>query len=148
LRLAREHHFPAPEMMALSAVGAGYAMLGRTREGIRALEQSLAMAQQLGFHSFKSNTYCALAQAYLDAGEIDPALARCAEGLRFSSDTGERKLEGELHRVLGDALAARERFDEAEAELRTSLTLSEEHGTLALLPRARLSLARLPARRG
>ena len=145
LRIARENRFAAMEMMAGSVVGSGQLYQGRINEAIRSLEEALSLSRKLGYHSFRSNTYCALAEAHLEDGAIDRAAELCAEGLRFSAETGERKLDPELHRLSADSSND---LDAVERHLRTSLALSEQFGTRVLVPRAQLSLGRLQARRG
>jgi tetratricopeptide (TPR) repeat protein len=148
-RLAEENHFPGPAMMSAYSMGVGHTLLGRPAEGIVCLERGLAMSERLGYPTFRSQAYAGLAQARLDTGDVERAIEACERGLAFSRETGERRLDAELHRVYADALVSRapRDLDAAERHLTESLALTSAQGAVVFAARAGRSLERVRALR-
>ena len=84
-----------------------------------------------------------LMEAHRDAGQVEEGLAVAAEALEFVTETGEREVEVEMHRLRADLLLARSRPDEAEAEagFRRALDIAREQSAKSLELRAATGLA-------
>jgi predicted ATPase len=84
-----------------------------------------------------------LAEMYGLAGQVDAGLAAAKEGLTAASDTGERIMEAELHRLKAELLRMQGREDHAETELQRALTIARAQQARLWELRTTLSLARL-----
>jgi tetratricopeptide (TPR) repeat protein len=87
---------------------------------------------------------------YLLEGRLADAARNAQEGLAAARQRGQRGVEGQLLRLLGDIAAHPDRVevDTAEAHYRQALALAEELGLRPLLAHCHLGLGKLYRRTG
>jgi tetratricopeptide (TPR) repeat protein len=124
------------------------AKLGQRDEGIAALRSSLATLQLMGTRTIYGYYLTYLAEALLDAGDVDGGLAVVAEGLALCAQDLGRVHEPELLRLEGELLDARGDGAAAEERLRRAHDQARAGGALVWQLRSALGLARRLARRG
>jgi hypothetical protein len=92
----------------------------------------------------------ALGGAYLLDGRLADATRIAQDGLAAARQRGERGVEGQLLRLLGDIAAHPDRFevDTAEAHYRQALALAEALGLRPLMAHCHLGLGALSRRAG
>ena len=100
-RMAHEARLPGPEMFGISSMGIGSVLCGRVNDGIALLENYLARADALKYVAYRSDAVYGLALGYLAQGNSSRVIETCQVGLQ-AAVAGERKLEAEFHRVLGE----------------------------------------------
>ena len=108
-------------------------------------EQGFADFTALGAKLLVPQMCAAMARICALAGAIDKGLARVAEGLAMSRQTGERFVDSELLRMRGELALLRDDGgkDSAKADFRQAMDFSESQEIKALTLRAAASLARL-----
>ncbi len=138
-----EHSLPAIRAIGEIARGRVQAAAGESAEGIAAMHRGIEAYAATGQRIALPSTLAALAAALLEAGEADRAREVIAEAQDLVESTGERRLapelyrlEGEMRRMRGDAVAA-------ERSLRRAVELANAEGARWLGLRATTGLARL-----
>ncbi|MEH2534478.1 class 3 adenylate cyclase/predicted ATPase [Bradyrhizobium sp. AZCC 1588] len=154
---AREHaeaaiavcaeHGIAPHLAAAASVLRGWAIAvrGQAVEGIAEIRDGLAAVQPTGVRIRRPFYLALLAEASARAGEIEQGLTALAEAVAAVEETGERRWEAEIYRLIGELTVARPGGDrtEAEAYFRRALDVAGRQSAKALELRATTSLARL-----
>src|SRR4030095_10515277 len=133
------------------ALGAVYHGTGRRAEGVALMEDAArGLAERSVRWSRWPGRVGALGGAYLLDGRVAGATRIAEEGLEAARQRGERGVEGQLLRLLGDIASHPDRFevDTAEAHYRQALALAEELGQRPLMARCNLGLGKLYPRTG
>jgi class 3 adenylate cyclase/predicted ATPase len=133
----------------ISRVLRGWAMqrLGRREGAVAEILGGIDGWRESGARALVPHLTFLLADALMQEGRRDEALAATDEALHIVDETGERVSEAELHRLRGSQLAER---DEAAsvAALRTALDVAEAQGARGWELRAATSLAQALKRQG
>ena len=132
------------------ALGAAYHGTGRRAEGVALMEDAArGVAERTGVVGWAGRVG-ALGGAYLLDGRLADATRIAQDGLAAARQRGEREVEGQLLRLLGDIAAHPDRFeaDTAEAHYRQALALAEELGLRPLIAHCHLGLGVLYRRAG
>jgi len=122
------------------------AEIGKTDEGIGQIHAALEARLADHYLCGMSDMLWDLAVAYLKARRPDPGLKAASLGLSLLHYTGERSLEAELHRVMGDLHRLRAEPDDeylAEARYRSAIAIARKQETKLYELRATAGLARL-----
>jgi tetratricopeptide (TPR) repeat protein len=133
------------------ALGAAYHGTGRRAEGVALMEDA---ARGLVGRTVRVVRWAgrvgALGGAYLLDGRLADATRIAREGLAAARQRGEREVEGQVLRLLGDIAAHPDRFesDTAEAHYRQALALAEELGLRPLVAHCHLGHGNLCRRTG
>ena len=133
------------------ALGAAYHGTGRRAEGVALMEDAArGFAERNVRWSGWAGRVGALGGAYLLDGRLADATRIAQDGLAAARQRGERGVEGQLLRLLGDIAAHPDRFevDTAEAHYRQALALAEELGLRPLVAHCHLGLGKLYRRTG
>ena len=133
------------------ALGAAYHGTGRRAEGVALMEDAArGFAGRTGGRSRWTGRVGALGGAHLLDGRLADATRIAQEGLAAARQRGERGVEGQLLRLLGDIAAHPDRFEAetAEAHYRQALALAEELGLRPLMAHCHLGLGTLYRRAG
>jgi len=132
-------------------LGAAYHGTGRRTEGVALMEDAARglAGRTMGFGGWPGRVG-ALGGAYLLDGRLADASRIARDGLAAARQRGERGVEGQLLRLLGDIAAHPDRFevDTAEAHYRQALALAEALGLRPLLAHCHLGLGVLYRRAG
>jgi len=129
--------------------GRAHTLAGDPARGRVLLEESLALAQQIGTKFYLSGLKTALATCLTALG--DPAApALCREAIQIAEETDDRFFGALAHRALAEAacLATPPDFPRAERAIEEAIRLQHEIGARPELARSYLSYARLLARAG
>jgi class 3 adenylate cyclase/tetratricopeptide (TPR) repeat protein len=133
------------------ALGASYFGTGRRTEGLALMEDAArGFAERNQRWSLSAGRVGALGRAYLFDGRPTDATLIAQKGLAAARQRGERAVEGQLLRLLGDIAAHPDRFevDTAEAHYRQALALAESLGMRPLVAHCHLGLGKLYRRTG
>jgi tetratricopeptide (TPR) repeat protein len=133
------------------ALGAAYHGTGRRAEGVALMEDAArGVAEQTSRWSWWAGRVGSLGGAYLLEGRLADATRIAQEGLAAARQLGEREVEGQLLRLLGDIAAHPDRFevDTAEAHYRQALALAEALGLRPLMAHCHRGLGVLYRRAG
>jgi class 3 adenylate cyclase/tetratricopeptide (TPR) repeat protein len=133
------------------ALGAAYHGTGRGPEGVALMENAArGFAEQNVRVPRWAGRVGALGGAYLLDGRLADATRIAQDGLAEARQRGERGVEGQLLRLLGDIAAHPDRFeaDTAEAHYRLGLALAEAMGLRPLLAHCHFGLGKLHRRCG
>ncbi|HTE65701.1 MAG TPA: tetratricopeptide repeat protein, partial [Candidatus Binatia bacterium] len=151
LDLCRTREVPWLLHFFAGALGAAYHGTGRGAEGIALMEDAArGIAEQGVMWSCWAGRVGALGGAYLLDGRLADATRIAQDGLAEARQRGERGVEGQLLRLLGDIAAHPDRveFDAAEAHYRRALALADELGMRPLVAHCHLGLGKLSRRTG
>ncbi len=118
-----------------SLLGLALVRLGAGLDGLRLLEDSVAMSRQLGVNAYLAAWTVNLAEGQLAAGQHERALATAREALRLAEQTGERGHEAHALWLLGGIQGTPETYEKA-------LGLALELGMLPLAAQTRLDFGR------
>ena len=152
IELCREQGFAYFGAVVSAFEGSNLTLLGRTQEGIKMIEDSIATLRAIGSELLFSVIFGHLAQAHLALGRFDDGLAAVAEGLAIVDRNEEHWGEPELHRLKGELLAARHHaqsdssgadLDQAEASYRLAIATAQSLQARSYELRAATSLVRL-----
>jgi len=128
ITICDEHGIAQERVWAMANHGWALAHLGRTEEGIREIEASIAV--QRSRHAELNLTYAMrqLAEAHLVAGTYVQARDIAREGLKISERHGEVASKVELYRIMGESARSLAKTGEIEAatHTRSGSTLSPE----------------------
>ncbi|CQD24774.1 putative ATPase [Mycobacterium lentiflavum] len=110
---------------ALNNYGSALRMLGDFDGAVRVYEQAIEINQARGDVAALSLSRCNIANVYFDQGRVDDAFEVYWQDVRISRESEPPHLSNEAGTLnnIGAALAKRERFEEAVAPLRQSLTI-------------------------
>jgi class 3 adenylate cyclase/predicted ATPase len=140
-------HGIAPHLEAAGSILRGWAIAvrGQAVEGIAEVRGGLAAVQPTGVRIRRPFYLALLAEASAWAGEVEQGLIALAEAAAAVEETGERRWEAEIYRLIGELTLARRGGDgtEAEACFRRALDVAGRQSAKALELRATASLARL-----
>jgi predicted ATPase len=115
---------------------------GRPEDGIAMMEEGLVPYRRSGQPLYMPWSLLLLARLSLAAGRTDVARTALAETLSISEATGQRVMDAELHRLLGElALAEGAGHADAEPHFARALDIARRQGSEALEHRAAASLA-------
>jgi tetratricopeptide (TPR) repeat protein len=133
----------------LNNLGGLSLLLGKPHEAIEQLKASFAVAVEVDSQADAGQAVNGLATVHLRLGEWEAAEENAREALRLL-DGREDFLDeiGQAHIVLGRSLLERERFDEAEHELRAADATFEQLSSISHRAGAWVALGDLAARRG
>lgn len=144
----------AGHRLGLNQAGAriarGRAMVhhGHAKAGIREMQQGLAEWQATGTRAWASMHLGMLADAYLEAGQLEQAQGALDEAFMAVQQSGERMVEAELHRLQGELLLAQAEEEEAEACFRQAIEVARRQQAKSWELRATMSLCRLWQQQG
>jgi class 3 adenylate cyclase/tetratricopeptide (TPR) repeat protein len=133
------------------ALGAAYRGVGRRAEGVALMEDAArGVAERHQRLSGWAGRAGALGGAYLLDGRLVDATRIAQEGLAAARQRGEREVEGQVLRLLGDIAAHPDGFDadSGEDHYRQALALAEPLGLRPLLAHCHLGLGKLYRRTG
>ena len=133
------------------ALGAAYHGTGRRAEGVALMEDAArGFAGRPVALAGWGGRVGALGGAYLLDGRLADATLIAQDGLAAARQRGERGVEGQFLRLLGDIAAHPYRFEveTAEAHYHQALALAEELGLRPLLAHCHLGLGKLSRRGG
>jgi len=150
IAIGSEHGFPYWVGVGTFMKAIALAKLGRLEEGIAGMSATREALRIAGAVMGSGSMLTNLIEAHRDAGQVEEGLAVVAEALVFVTETGEREVEVEMHRLRADLLLVRSPPDEAEAEAgyRRALDLAREQSAKLLELRVATGLARLWRRQG
>ena len=145
LAMCEAQDFAFLGMVITTLRGARLAQRGRVEQGISDLERGISAHLSSGVHFALPVFFHHLAEAYLSIGRTEDGLAAIADGLVQSQNSGDRRVDAELHRVRGELLLAAPRPDTGQAEscFLRSLDIARTQAAKSLELRAATSLARL-----
>ena len=150
LALCDEHKLPQPRATGLMFLGWALARTGEVADGVRRLEEGLAVWNRLGARSYLPRGHCLLAEARLLEERYGDGLEQVARALAVAAETGEQWCAARLHQLRAElVLQAHGRNDEAvETSLRAAIDIARSQGARGWELRAATLLARLLAERG
>ena len=152
LGLCRTREIPSLLPDFAGALGAAYHGIGRRAEGVVLMEDAARgfASQTVRMAAGWAGRVGALGGAYLLDGRLADATRIAQDGLAAARQRGERGVEGQLLRLLGDIAAHpdRLRVDTAEAHYRQAQALAEELGLRPLLAHCHLAFGKLYQRAG
>lgn len=145
---ARTHVHPF--WSAIADILAGWA---RVRLGEKSMEQISAGIDAFRATGARNNLpydLALLAEAQAGTGDHASAIATLDEAIEVYEDTGERRLEAEIHRLRAESTAAisGEWTEAAIEELERAADVARQHGSLSLELRVAMSLSKALASRG
>jgi class 3 adenylate cyclase/tetratricopeptide (TPR) repeat protein len=132
------------------ALGAAYHRMGRRSEGVALMEDAARGLVERTVYPWWAGRVGALGGAYLLDARLADATRIAEDGLATARQWGEREVEGQLLRLLGDIAAHPDRFDAdaAEAHYRDAMLLAQELGLSPLIAHCHLGLGTLYRRTG
>jgi predicted ATPase/class 3 adenylate cyclase len=152
ITLSNEHGFIQPSSVGMIRRGWALAQQGAVAEGIRQLQQGLAILRDVGQELPLSHHLALLAEAYRQGGQVEAGLHALAKAFAHLDNTGERYYEAELHRLKGEFLLAQtgKRCREREAEecFHQALDIARRQQAKSLELRASMSLSHLWQQQG
>jgi len=142
--ISREHDFPL--VCAWSDVLLGWAAThrGQGADGIDRMRRGIAAATAIGARLLEALHLGLVAEAVAFEGEVEDGLAELDQALARSTESGEKWVDAELHRLRGDLMCRLPRPDPdaAERSFAAALSIAREQGTKGFELRAATSLAR------
>ena len=121
---------------------------GLVEAGLEEMQRGLAEWEATGTRVWRSLHLGLLADAWLEAGDVERAQETLEEAFKFVEETGERMMEAELHRLQGDTLLAEGDDALAEHHYRQAVDVARAQQARSWELRATTRLARLLATRG
>lgn len=146
--LGREHRLP--QWLAQTSRCQGFALvgLGQPEQGIAQLRGGLTAWKATGSRVLGTQWLGFLAEAHLQAGEFDDALAALDQAAETAGATGECHYQAELHRLRGGVLAKTGDDAEAASWWQQAIDTARSQQAKSLELRAATSLARLWSEQG
>jgi class 3 adenylate cyclase/tetratricopeptide (TPR) repeat protein len=147
LDLCRTWQFANHSSMTAAALGAAYALAGRTDEALPLAAGAVEEFRRVQVHYWPATILLCAGRAYLSAGRIDEAASHAREALAL---TRRLKARGnEAHALcLSANVASSGDVEEAKAYYSQALTLAEPRGMRPLIAHCHLGLGKLHRRRG
>jgi len=141
--LGREHRLP--QWLAQTSMCQGFALvgLGQPEQGIAQLRAGLAAWKATGSRVLGTQWLGFLAEAQLQAGQLEGALAALDRAAETAAAIGERHYQAELYRLKGLVLAERGDAAEAASWFCQAIDTARSQQAKSLELRAATSLARL-----
>ncbi|WP_395707928.1 AAA family ATPase [Reyranella sp.] len=146
LEMAESHQFPQFAAISRIALGRAQAGLGSTSEGIDHISRGLGAMTATGSRVAMTRYVAWLAEAHALKGDPTQAMQAIERALTINPE--ELFFQPELVRLRGEFWAMMDRFDHAEADFRTAITIASRMDAVCLHLRAAVSLHRLLVRRG
>jgi predicted ATPase len=142
IALASEH--PLPQWLAEAVICRGFALvgLGQAVDGIAQLRAGLAGWNGTGCHLFDAQWLGFIAEAHLQAGDLDDALTALDQA-ETAATAGECHYRAELYRLRGTVLANTGAPAAAASWLHRAIDTARSQQARSLELRAATSLARL-----
>jgi predicted ATPase len=122
--------------------------LGKQAEGIARIRTGLADWNRTGARLSETQWLGLIAEAHLQAGQLDDARGALDEAAETTAATGERYYQAELYRLRGAVLAEIGEDAGAASWFRRAIDTARSHEAKSLELRAATSLARLWAEQG
>ncbi len=150
LELCRTREVPLRLHDFAAALGAAYYRTGRRAEGVVLMEDAARGFAERTVVPWWAGRVGALGGAYLLDGRLADATRIAQDGLAAARQRGEREVESQLLRLLGDIAAHPDRFDVdgAEVHYREALALAKALGQRPLMAHCHLGLGKLHRRTG
>jgi class 3 adenylate cyclase/predicted ATPase len=146
IAVCAEHRI-APHLGAAGSILRGWAIAlrGQAVEGIAEIRDGLAAVQPTGVRIRRPYYLALLAEALAWAGEFEQGLTALSEAAAAVEETGERRWEAEIYRLIGELTMARRAGDRTEAAacFRRAIDVAGRQSAKALELRATTSLAQL-----
>jgi predicted ATPase len=143
IEIANEHHLPMRLGFGTMGRGAALIGLGLQAEGIAQIRAGLANWNATGARLMEPQWFGFIAEAHLQAGQLDEARSALDRAAAAVEATGECSYQAELHRLRGAVLTRAGEFAEAAAWLRRAIDTAQGQRAKSLELRAATSLARL-----
>jgi adenylate cyclase len=149
LTLATERGLSFGIGLSRMMVGDALVYTGRLAEGVAQVERAQQENVRVGMHR-SSGLELIATKALWRAGRVADALQLVENALRRNGETGEKVLEAEFHRLLGELLLTENNRhnDEADRAFRTAIDVARQQCAKSLELRGTTSLARLLAKQG
>jgi predicted ATPase len=141
--LCRECELRQEGEWSRSFQGSAMASLGRLREGIDLLKDTLSAQQSMGAGLVRPTFLALLADALRRGGRFEEGLEVAAEGLAHAERTYQGGYVAELHRVRGQLLRLAGNEAAAEDALRTAIDYARRQQAKSFELRASTALAKL-----
>jgi class 3 adenylate cyclase/predicted ATPase len=150
LNLSTAQGFPYWSAWASILGGAAEAARGLNQSALEKIGQGIAIHRMVGAGLGEPFYHIVLANALVQAGQIEKALDTVEQAIEVVERTGERCFAAELGRMKGELRLALHGQDDpvAEAEFLAARELAREQGARSLELRATISLHRLRERQG
>ncbi|MEA2195721.1 MAG: hypothetical protein QOG42_2400, partial [Solirubrobacteraceae bacterium] len=145
-RQVKEHKIVFWALWTDNFTGFAKARAGDAREGIRMMEHSLEIFDDMKYTYYRSYRLGLIARAYAMAGDLEGAFRSVAKGIDFAQESGERVLLSDLIRLSGDLHLSRSgasATEVAESLFVKALALAQAQASKLHEIRAATSLARL-----
>ena len=143
-----EHHLSQWLAEGTMCGGSALVGLGQQIEGLAQLYTGLAGSNEIGARVLDTQWLAFIAEAHLQAGQFDEALAALNRGTETAAATGEGYYLAELYRLRGIVLAKTGEEAEATSWFHRALDAARSQQAKSLELRAATSLARLWAKQG
>ena len=150
LQLVQEAHLRLLAPKVTAALGAAYALIGRTAEALLLLHQAMTQGVAMGYLWDHALRTVWLGEAYLRAGHADEASTQAQRALEFARTHQQRGYEAYALRLLGESTAQREppEATQAATHYQHALALAEELGLRPLAAHCHRGLGILYATTG
>jgi tetratricopeptide (TPR) repeat protein len=150
LEACRKKHLTVWLPIPLSLLGLAFVRLGHVHEGLRLLEDGVALSRELGIRAYLAAWLVNLAEGLLADAQYERAHETARQALDMARAHGERGHEAQALHVLGDIAARGVPPDPVEARARyeDALRLAGELGLRPLVAACLMSLGALEARLG
>lgn len=148
LKSARAHVHPF--WSAIGDILAGWAKVKLGDRSCAQIASGIEAFRATGARNNLPYDLALLAEAQAGTGDHDRAIETLDEAVKVYEDTGERRLEAEIHRLRAESVRAKEGAwnDVAENWLLRAVEVAQKHGSRSLELRATLNLAVSLADRG
>jgi predicted ATPase len=144
LTLSEEHGLTLPRAFALAYLGWAIGQTKDAAQGIRFLEEALAVFEGLGLRSNLCLAICLFAETYLKGGRYESAMDQVNRAITTSSETGDRWCLPLIYMTRARLLhQSNANADAAEASLRRALEVAEVQCAKGWGLRAATGLARI-----
>jgi class 3 adenylate cyclase/predicted ATPase len=147
IELAREYGLSQWLAQATIYRGAALVGLGEQAEGIAQLQAGRTAWHRTAARVLDTQWLGFIADAYVQSGQLDEALAALDRAVEISAATGENHHKAELFRLRGSVMAGRGKLAEAASALQQAVEIARRQQAKSLELRAATSLARLWATR-
>jgi tetratricopeptide (TPR) repeat protein len=150
LALCQTSNIPVLFSQVASALGAAFALAGRSAEALPLLEQAIERALSGRLRVFLPRWTIHLGEGYLFAGRIEAATTEARRALTLSRDNKQRGMEAWTLRLLGEIDAHRDppEVEHATAHYRQAIAIATELEMRPLLAHCHLGLGKLHAKVG
>jgi class 3 adenylate cyclase/tetratricopeptide (TPR) repeat protein len=116
LALCQEQGFDFMQTVISTLRGARLAQQGKVEQGIADIRQGIAIHRVSGVGFSVPLFHCCLADALRSIKQVEAGLEAVAEGLAAAQQSGELRVDAELHRLRGELLLMQVPPDGTEAE--------------------------------